>query len=138
MGGPWLGRTLPRGAFYVIAYNAIVAQAKNSPPSGLESEDLMRGSYQPSKDFGLSWGFAGFRIGRSQYGTWWVSVGLPFGFRVTRRLGRQHDPTLGAQQPTTNFLPATTTPVPSSQPSLPPPATTRNQKILEQMRSNKP
>ena len=98
----------------------------------------MRGSYQPSNDFGLSWGFAGFRIGRSQYGTWWVSVGLPFGFRVTRRLGRQHDPSLGAPQPTTNFSPVIETPVPSSSPSLPPPATTRNQKILEKMLGRKP
>lgn len=37
--------------------------------------------------YGISWGGRGFRIGRSQYGNWWISVGLPFGFRITKRLG---------------------------------------------------
>jgi len=35
---------------------------------------------------GLSWGGRGFRIGRSVSGSWWISVGLPFGFRYTRVL----------------------------------------------------
>lgn len=39
-------------------------------------------------NFGLSWGLPGFRIGRSQLGNWWISLGLPFGLRITKRLGR--------------------------------------------------
>ena len=39
------------------------------------------------KGFGMSWGFGGVRFGRSQFGNWWISVGLPFGFRMTKRLG---------------------------------------------------
>jgi hypothetical protein len=34
--------------------------------------------------FGLSWGIAGLRIGKNQYGSWWISVALPLGFRVTK------------------------------------------------------
>ena len=52
----------------------------------------MTGYRPPPHDFGLSWGMRGFRVGRSQYGTWWVSLQLPFGFRITRRLGRLRDP----------------------------------------------
>jgi hypothetical protein len=52
---------------------------------------VMAGYRPPPHDFGLSWGMRGFRVGRSQYGTWWVSVQLPFGFRITRRLGRLRD-----------------------------------------------
>jgi hypothetical protein len=37
---------------------------------------------------GLSWGTRGFRIGKSSYGNWWISIGFPFGFRYTWRLGR--------------------------------------------------
>jgi hypothetical protein len=48
-------------------------------------------SFNPG-NLGLSWGFRGFRIGRSQSGTWWVSIGLPFGFRVTQRLGKSRSP----------------------------------------------
>ena len=40
-------------------------------------------------NYGLSWGLPGFRIGRSQYGNWWISLGLPFGLRITKRLGRK-------------------------------------------------
>jgi len=36
--------------------------------------------------YGFSWGIAGFRVGQNQYGKWWVSVGLPLGFRVTKYL----------------------------------------------------
>jgi len=52
----------------------------------------MTGYRPPPHDFGLSWGMRGFRVGRSQYGTWWFSVQLPLGFRITRRLGRLKDP----------------------------------------------
>lgn len=37
---------------------------------------------------GISWGFRGFRVGRNQFGNWWVSVGLPFGFRYSKTLGK--------------------------------------------------
>ena len=37
---------------------------------------------------GLSWGMRGFRIGKSVAGNWWVSLGLPFGFRYVWFLGR--------------------------------------------------
>lgn len=37
---------------------------------------------------GLSWGTRGFRIGKSVSGNWWVSLGLPFGFRYTWMLGK--------------------------------------------------
>lgn len=38
---------------------------------------------------GLSWGGRGFRIGRSVSGRWWISIGLPFGFRYTRVLSNR-------------------------------------------------
>lgn len=37
---------------------------------------------------GLSWGTRGFRIGKSVSGNWWISLGLPFGFRYTWMLGK--------------------------------------------------
>jgi len=37
---------------------------------------------------GLSWGTRGFRVGKSLSGRWWVSLGLPLGFRYTWHLGR--------------------------------------------------
>ncbi len=44
----------------------------------------------PSKiPSGLSWGSRGFRIGKSAAGNWWISLGLPFGFRYTWMLGRK-------------------------------------------------
>ena len=43
----------------------------------------------PSKiPSGLSWGARGFRIGKSVSGNWWISLGLPFGFRYSWLLGR--------------------------------------------------
>lgn len=46
-------------------------------------------SLDPSKiPSGLSWGTRGFRIGKSASGNWWLSIGLPFGFRYTWRVGR--------------------------------------------------
>ena len=32
---------------------------------------------------GLSWGFRGFRVGKSPSGRWWMSIGLPFGLRYS-------------------------------------------------------
>jgi hypothetical protein len=37
---------------------------------------------------GISWGLRGFRIGRNQFGNWWISVSLPFGFRYSKTLGK--------------------------------------------------
>lgn len=37
---------------------------------------------------GLSWGVRGLRVGKSSYGNWWLSFGLPFGFRYTWMLGK--------------------------------------------------
>ena len=92
----------------------------------------MSNDWQSQQGFGLSWGVRGFRIGKSQYGTWWISVGLPFGFRITRRIGRQHDPITPLQ----NLSPQTL-----SNPNLTSvehlSATTNNQKILEEMRKKK-
>lgn len=37
---------------------------------------------------GLSWGIRGFfRIGKSVRGNWWISLGLPLGFRYVWMLG---------------------------------------------------
>ena len=41
---------------------------------------------------GLSWGTRGFRVGKSVAGRWWVSLGLPLGFRYTWHLGRWNSP----------------------------------------------
>jgi hypothetical protein len=92
----------------------------------------MNNNWQSQQSFGLSWGVRGFRIGKSQYGTWWISVGLPFGFRITRRIGRQHDPITHLQN---------LSPQPLSIPNLTSvehlTATTNNRKILEEMRKKK-
>ena len=42
---------------------------------------------------GLSWGTRGFRIGKSIRGNWWVSIGLPFGFRYTWRIPSRNQST---------------------------------------------
>ena len=42
--------------------------------------------FRQNNDFGISWGVPGFRIGKSQYGTWWISIGLPLGFRITKNI----------------------------------------------------
>jgi len=88
----------------------------------------------------MSWGFPGFRVGRSEYGTWWVSVGLPFGFRVTKRLGRSKDPeeAVNHSAPLTGTLP-TNSPaqqvgVEASKPLTLPTRVSRNQEILERMK----
>ena len=41
---------------------------------------------------GLSWGTRGFRVGKSVSGRWWVSLGLPLGFRYTWHLGLGNSP----------------------------------------------
>ena len=93
----------------------------------------------PPHEFGLSWGMRGFRIGRSQYGTWWVSLQLPFGFRITRRLGPLKDPRPnlasadlfagGAHPPLSH-----STDAPLKDPSV----ISRNREILERMKGKRP
>lgn len=53
----------------------------------------------------MSWGIPGFRVGRSQHGTWWVSIGLPFGIRITRRLGKERHPPEATPQGDTLAIP---------------------------------
>jgi|688.fasta_scaffold1762489_2 hypothetical protein len=48
---------------------------------------------------GISWGFRGFRVGRNQFGNWWISLGLPFGFRYSKTLGK-----LKSSSPETNQI----------------------------------
>jgi hypothetical protein len=47
----------------------------------------------------ISWGLRGFRVGRNQFGNWWVSIGLPFGFRYSKTLGK-----LKSRSPETNQI----------------------------------
>ena len=89
----------------------------------------------PPQNFGVSWGIRGLRIGRSQYGTWWISVGLPFGFRVTKRLGRLRDP-VQTQPPSVHGTPDARSELPTMPHDDPVDMapSTKNQKVLEQMR----
>ena len=75
----------------------------------------------------MSWGIPGLRIGRSAYGSWWISIGLPFGFRVTRRLGQTPHRTF----PTTTK--STRDPTTNGQRELSS-AATPNQRILDRMK----
>ncbi len=97
----------------------------------------MSRNYTPPDGFGVSWGGRGFRIGRSQYGTWWVSVGLPFGFRVTKRLGKLRDSNLpddsAPQQPSDSLPPSSVGA--DTLTSAPARNLTANEKILERIRS---
>lgn len=86
--------------------------------------------------FGISWGVPGLRIGRSQYGSWWIMVGLPFGFRFTKRLGKMRNPfsqKLSEESKNSNqgivreAEPATTQRTPSQ-------PLTKNQEILERIK----
>lgn len=88
------------------------------------------GNFRQTKDFGISWGVPGFRIGKSQYGNWWISIGLPLGFRITKNLGSmkssQHSSRRIEPQPQlTNHSQAIS---PQSQ------QLTENQKLLEKMK----
>ena len=86
----------------------------------------------PPHDFGVSWGIRGFRIGRSQYGTWWVSIWLPFGIRITRRLGRERSSLGKASEAVAQPHGAEAPPLPNQGSAQP---LTHNQEILEKIRS---
>ena len=97
----------------------------------------MKNNRSESDGFGISWGVPGLRIGRSQHGTWWIMVGLPFGFRITKRLGRMRDP-MGAQtadkiQPS-NLGEANEQPVIQISAQPPSQTVTKNQEILERIK----
>jgi hypothetical protein len=98
---------------------------------------MRRPGRQPS-EFGVSWGIRGFRIGRSQYGTWWISIGLPFGIRITRRLGREKQEAIPSLKEHVEQIPEVSSPElplrhePSALPSGH--VAEENAKILERMR----
>lgn len=48
----------------------------------------MKSSRKFSNSFGLSWASRRLRVGRTQYGNWWVSLRLPFGFKFTKKFDR--------------------------------------------------
>lgn len=87
-------------------------------------------NFDPNKfPAGLSWGVRGLRIGKSAYGNWWVSLGLPFGFRYTWRLGKSYSNTqqskLSEVTNNSSFIPA------QEQAQLK--SKSHNQEIIEQM-----
>ena len=86
-----------------------------------------------SSGVGVSWGFAGFRIGRSPTGSLWISYTVPgTGISFFRYLSSQGlPPTPQRQQPS---IPAP----PPSLPQAPNPPLTANQRILEEIRRTKP
>lgn len=101
----------------------------------LLKRELSMSNFRQTKDFGISWGVPGLRIGKSQYGTWWISIGLPLGFRITKNLGSMKDP-----KPLSSPTPPQPQPAIQQQPNYshsqthPP---TENQKLLEKMKHPK-
>ena len=91
------------------------------------------GNFRQTKDFGISWGVPGLRIGKSQYGTWWISIGLPLGFRITKNLGSMKDPHPLSNQslPQLPMEIQTRTPISSQAQNQ---KLTENQKLLEKMK----
>lgn len=87
----------------------------------------------PKHDFGVSWGFPGFRVGRSQYGTWWISISLPLGFRINKRLGKLRDPDDTVVIPEQKSQSTTAPAPPISQTSNNP--MTKNQEILDRIKN---
>ena len=80
---------------------------------------------------GLSWGMRGFRIGKSSYGNWWISLGLPFGFRYTWMLGKQHMNKSKPQIEESPQIDSTNEIIESSENNKP---NSRNQEILSKMK----
>lgn len=91
------------------------------------------GNFRQTKDFGISWGVPGLRIGKSQYGTWWISIGLPLGFRITKNLGSMKDPRPLSNEslPQLPMGSQTRSPISSQAQSQ---KLTENQKLLEKMK----
>jgi hypothetical protein len=94
-------------------------------------------AFDPSRvPSGLSWGTRGFRVGKSVSGNWWVSLGLPFGFRYTWLIGRKKTrlPRPGRDQEevidaeTIEVLPGTSTPTSNA-------TRTENQKLLDKIKN---
>lgn len=90
--------------------------------------------FKQSNDFGISWGVPGFRIGKSQYGTWWISVGLPLGFRITKNISPITNPfslfkRSSIKQQTVNLAKLNTLNAQSQH-------LTENQKLLEKIRNS--
>ena len=90
------------------------------------------GNFRQNDGLGISWGVRGLRIGKSQYGNWWISVGLPLGFRITKSLGsmKRSQPLAGQPTPT---QPMVNPPISNAPPVQIQPLT-ENQKLLEKMR----
>lgn len=87
-----------------------------------------------SLGMGVSWGLAGFRIGRSPAGSLWVSFTVPgTGISFFKYIGSQSHQAAAQQQ---QAVPAQT-PAPVL-PQSPPLAMTHNQRILDQIRRSKP
>jgi hypothetical protein len=80
---------------------------------------------------GLSWGMRGFRIGKSAYGNWWISLGLPFGFRYTWMLGKQPMNKSKPQIEESSQIDSTNEIIESSENNKP---NSRNQEILSKMK----
>lgn len=92
-------------------------------------------STMTSRGMGVSWGLAGFRMGRSPGGDLWVSFSIPGTgisfFKKLPRLGNQ-TPTL----PTGTQQSQTRTPSPLPQPPVN--QLTANQKLLQAIKRTKP
>jgi hypothetical protein len=92
-------------------------------------------NFRQTNDFGISWGVPGLRIGKSQYGTWWISIGLPLGFRITKSLGSLKTQVFESSTPPTQpqaLNPQTLSTLHSQTDHL-----TKNQKLLEKMKNQK-
>ena len=93
----------------------------------------MPNSWKIQNGYGFSWGIRGLRIGKNQYGNWWVSVSLPLGFRVIKYFRFDRNIT-SPQIPSTNLnnsLPNHLNRVLITQ------HLTENQKILERIKQQK-
>ena len=87
-----------------------------------------------SRGMGLSWGIAGFRIGRSPAGSLWVSFTVPgTGISFFKYLGPQSQQAAAQQQQPVSAL----APAPAL-PQNPPIAMTPNQRILDEIHRSKP
>jgi hypothetical protein len=76
---------------------------------------------------GVSWGFGGVRIGRSGYGSWWISVGIPrTGIRFSKVIYRP----IRTNSSNTLASGGSSLPVPPGAVSAP---ITSNQEIVQEM-----